>query len=162
MNCCCYYCCCCCTEIRLYGVGGRWVKCEGGELVDWQWLGKTEELIETCRNVFLSITNPSLTGLGSKPDLRNNSYETDLSRARPGGGGGGGGRKGTGVPVLVMNTRNRNGFTAPFILHRGTLRRWKVSHNPRPLYPREKIPVTQWSFAYTRAVFWESAMLSVF
>jgi hypothetical protein len=67
--------------------------------------------------------NSSLTGLGSKPDLRDNSYETDLSRTRPGGGGGGGGRKGTGVPVLVMNTCSQNGFTAPFILHRGTLGR---------------------------------------
>ena len=81
-------------------------------------MGKTEELREACLSVFLSITNPSLTGLASKPDLRSNSYETDLlSRTRPGGGGG---RKGTAVPVFAVNTRKRNGFTAPFILHRGT------------------------------------------
>jgi hypothetical protein len=39
-----------------------------------------------------------------------------------------------------MNTCRRNGFTAPFILHRGTHGSWMVSHKPRPLYPREEIP----------------------
>jgi hypothetical protein len=33
----------------------------------------------------VSITNPTLTDLGSKPDLRSNSYDTNrLSRTRPG------------------------------------------------------------------------------
>jgi hypothetical protein len=34
--------------------------------------------------------------------------------------------------------------------------------SPGRLTPGKRSPVTQWSFAYTLAVFWESAMLSVF
>ena len=113
-------------------------------------MGKTEELRETCLNVFLSITNPSLTGLATKPDLRSNNYETDLSRTRPGGGDGG--RKGTAVPVLAMNTSRRSGFTAPFILHHGTHGSWSAT-SPGRFTPGKRSPVTQWSFAYTLAVF---------
>jgi hypothetical protein len=52
----------------LYSVGGRWLN-EYGALVEWYWQGKIEVLGKACPSATLSTTNPTWTGVWSRPSL---------------------------------------------------------------------------------------------